>query len=368
MDIEKYFEIMSKINQEEHDYISNFPEGLNNLSHEDTMGEFYEKKNNIAEAFIKECAILSPQELEEIFKKHSVSYIMQTKNGHVINDRMTISLNGENYFTIFPSRIQDSEALTKFVQNCISENSPIISGERTIDEIAGAYHLRKQVTAVKSKIGKNVQYCSDYDIADYIKECCDARSEDDVNISHEAEIMLSVLQKVHLSDQGVSMPSDVQVANIISSYERGEINLENMIFELTNVTGLYHELHTTEEVMEAFGVSEEEAEKMFEEEGFEDYNEFDTVSYNEDPYTTYLIIKNGTDIVTDGFVTEEELTEEQKRELDSISKSTEKEEHSIGEIEDAVSDRKSEDINKVISEISEEMKDKSKENEQTKGN
>ena len=49
-------------------------------------------------------------------------------------------------------------------------------------------------------------------------------------------------------------------------------------------------------------------------------------------------------------------------------KEVKKELHTIEEIADAVSDRKLEDVNKVVAEISEEMKDKSKENEPTKGN
>ena len=392
MNVDKYFEIMTRINQEERDYIRSFPEGLNNLSHEDTMGEFYYIKNKIGEAFIKECATLSPQEFEETFKNHSVSYVIQSRNGHAINDRIAIALDENNYFTIFPSRVQDSEALTKFVQNCILADNPLISGKRTIDEISGAYHLREQVIDVKSEIEKNLQYCSDYDIADYIQECCNVRNGYDASISQESEVMLSVLQKVHLSDQGVFMPSDVEVANTIASYDRGEIDLETMVFELTNVTGLYHELQTTEEVMEAFGVSEQEAEKMFddaiidyfgvssfeeaykkfeeekengdrfENETFENFARYFAIPYNEEPYQTYLIIKNGKDIITDGFVTKESLTEEQQQVLNSILKS----EHSIEEIADTVSDRKLEDINKVVTEISEEIKGKSKENEQTK--
>lgn len=247
--IEKLFEIMTEINNDERDYIRKFPEGLNNLSHEDTMLDFYEVKNKLAEVFVKACSNLSKEEVDKLSKEHPASYIIRENHGHVINDKMLISLDDDNYFTLFPSRIDSKEAITKFVQEYVFENNPIISGERTVGEISGAYDLRKIVEEVKWNIEKDIQYCSDQDIEYYIQECCEKRFSSDINEKRNAELMLSVLQNIALSDQGVPMPSDVDVANIILSYDKGEIDLKTMIFKLANVTNLLHELYTTEEIM-----------------------------------------------------------------------------------------------------------------------
>lgn len=359
--IARIFDIMIEMNNNESNYIKSFPEGMNNLGHEDTMHEFYEVKNTLAELFVKVCSNLSKEELDKVSNEYPASYIIRNNNGHVINDKITVSLGEDNYFTIFPSRVNAKEAIAKFVQEYVSENNPIISGERTSEDIAEAFDLRSGIIEVKRNIANNINYCSEYDIADYIQQCCEERFKGNTDDKQKAEVMLSVLQSVGLSDQGVSMPSDVNVAKIISSYKKGEYDLDNMIFELTNVTCLYHELHTVDEIMNVMGVTEEEANRLLEEESEIDYNGFDTVFYTEEPFSTYLVVENGKDFVTNGFVLEDDLTKKQKQKIGLIPEDEKKSEHLQYEIDEVDS------FKKEIKEMTKQSSDKSSDLKQITG-
>lgn len=74
-------------------------------------------------------------------------------------------------------------------------------------------------------------------------------------------------------------------------------------------------------------------------------------------------IRNYADSIREDWIVDEDYIDETIIHSKLVSQT-----YNIEEIADTVSDRKLEDINKVVAEISEEMKDKSKENEQTKGN
>lgn len=300
MNIEELLKKMEECNIREHELRESY-------SSLEEINQFYNDKNNLAEAFVKMCAKLSPQELQAHLGNHKISYEEVGSDIGGIVDKISVSLDNGS-FTIFPSRVQNSEALGLFVQNCVSENNPLVNGTRTADEIKNAYNLRKKVGEIKRTIGRTLQYYSPGDIANYIQLCCyETYVEDDKSISDNAKYMLAVLQSAILTDSGVKMPSDAEVARSIIACDRGEIDFSTMIFEMKKELGLYHELHTVEEVAEYYEIPESDAEAIFEAEKVKDGNGWDTVSVRKDPYNLYLIIQNGHNMVTAGFVKEEEL-------------------------------------------------------------
>ena len=304
MNKEEYFKIMKDLNREEDEIKSRLydAETHHSLYDEeskirDELYNFYKKKNNQAVSFMKD--MLSNNE--------HCNCVYNIKDKVFINDpildKVTIDIGENEQFTFFPSRIKEGNIVADFV-NANAENNPIALGIRSYEDISTAYEIRKEAQEIKNQIAESdLLYCSSGDIADKIIELMPCMPwNEGTPIGRKDELFLTTLRFTHLTDQGIPMPSDAEVANIIRAYNEDGIDLNNIMFTCRNLTGLYHEFQTYDEVMEYFGYSLEQAQKLFEEEG-------DVIYYNEAPYDTYLVFKDGElKNETDGF---EEFSEEE---------------------------------------------------------